>query len=67
MAIASLLMLPESPYASIFAEKGDPGVRAIQDWIDDAWCAGFDPQGRSQFKGQIIGSSKWVGPTGKES
>lgn len=65
MAIASLLLLPDSPYASLFAKKGDPGVRAIQDWIDEAWRAGYDPQGRAQLKGQIVGTSKWVGPTGR--
>lgn len=46
-------------------EKTDPGVRTIQQWIEDAWRAGFDPHGKQQLKGKLVGTSKWIGTSGK--
>ncbi|BEI80265.1 hypothetical protein CcaverHIS002_0107940 [Cutaneotrichosporon cavernicola] len=63
MTIASLLMLPNSPYTSLFSGDGEPGIRAIQEWINEAWRERYDLPGRAQFKGEIMGTSKWIGPS----
>ncbi|KLT38768.1 DUF1671-domain-containing protein [Cutaneotrichosporon oleaginosum] len=63
MSIASLLLLPNSPYTSLFSGESEPSVRTIQNWINEAWRAGYDPAGRAHFKGKIVGTSKWIGPS----
>lgn len=57
-------MLPGSPYTSLFSGEGEPGIRNIQRWIHEAWRAGYDPRGKAQFKGEIMDTSKWIGPSG---
>ncbi|ORX40679.1 peptidase family C78-domain-containing protein [Kockovaella imperatae] len=67
MVITALLDFPFRPeYRTVFdAEKNgsEPCVRRTQGWIEEAWSEGFDPEGRAHFKGKLLGSSKWIGPT----
>ncbi|KAK9816663.1 hypothetical protein WJX72_003439 [[Myrmecia] bisecta] len=39
-----------------------PDVRSLQSWLDLAWEAGFDPEGRQQV-GRVTGTRKWIGVT----
>ncbi|WVQ73078.1 hypothetical protein IAR50_002641 [Cryptococcus sp. DSM 104548] len=64
MALSALLSVPD--YAAVFdrAKNGaDPGVRRVQGWIEEAWAEGFDPMGKEQFGGQVLGRRKWIGPS----
>ncbi|KAG6854952.1 hypothetical protein C0991_009775 [Blastosporella zonata] len=77
MACAALMDQTAQPkYASLLGEPSSPGVRDIQQWIEDAWKAGkllsgnsgrrlkclpgFDPQGAQQLK-KLVGTKKWLG------
>lgn len=61
MAIATMW----DTYPSALQDRGDPGVRAIQAWIEEAWRAGFDLAGKEQLKGKLVGTKKWIGTTGE--
>ncbi len=39
---------------------GTPSVLELQDWIEEAWDAGFNPQGRVETGG-IRGTRKYIG------
>ncbi|WOO79237.1 Ubiquitin carboxyl-terminal hydrolase ZUFSP [Vanrija pseudolonga] len=56
MVISALVSEP--PYREVFP---NPGVRAIQSWIEDAWRAGYDPEGRFQLQDKLLGTRKWIG------
>lgn len=62
MSMSALLLLPSSPYLGRFK---DPGVRNVQGWVEEAWRAGFDQEGKQQLKGKLVGTSKWIGTTGE--
>lgn len=64
MAIAT--MQTHGIYRSVFENRADPGVRSIQNWIEEAWRAGFDIAGRDQLKGKVAGTQKWIGTTGED-
>lgn len=38
-----------------------PGVRNLQQWIEDAWTAGFDKEGANDLKNKLVGTKKWIG------
>ncbi|KAL7418476.1 hypothetical protein Q5752_006934 [Cryptotrichosporon argae] len=62
----SALILAQPAYRPIFSREkngADPGVRRVQGWIEEAWAAGFDEEGKTQLKGQVLGSRKWIGTT----
>lgn len=40
-----------------------PSVCRIQELIEAAWAAGFDPAGREQLSGKLVGTKKWIGAT----
>ncbi|WVO12504.1 hypothetical protein L204_100104 [Cryptococcus depauperatus] len=64
MLISTLLSVPE--YQPIFAKDNngaEPSVRRIQGWIEEAWAQGYDPDGREQLGGNILGRKKWIGPS----
>ena len=67
MVMDALLQFPFRPeYRDVFdAEKNgsEPGLRRIQGWIEEAWGEGFDPGGRQHFRGKLLGTRKWIGPT----
>lgn len=31
------------------------------------YCAGYDQQGREQLKGEIVGTKKWIGTSGRSA
>ncbi|KAJ7261389.1 peptidase family C78-domain-containing protein [Mycena haematopus] len=37
-----------------------PSVRNLQQWLEDAWNDGFDPEGALQLR-PLVGSKKWIG------
>ncbi|KFD58095.1 hypothetical protein M514_00858 [Trichuris suis] len=41
---------------------GIPTVPKIQTIIEKAWGEGFDSCGRSELKGTLVHTSKWIGP-----
>ena len=62
--VISALMLHSPAYRTIFDSSNngaDPGIRRVQGWIEEAWAAGFDPDGRRQLKGKVLGTRKWIG------
>jgi hypothetical protein len=65
MAIAN--MQTQNLYPTVFSHRADPGVRSLQQWIEEAWRSGFDPTGREQLKGKLSGSQKWIGTAGERS
>ncbi|GAA6048034.1 hypothetical protein JCM3770_000158 [Rhodotorula araucariae] len=40
-----------------------PTIREWQEMIEQAWVAGFDPQGASHFGGKLVNSRRWIGTT----
>uniref|UniRef100_A0A1I8JA26 Zinc finger with UFM1-specific peptidase domain protein n=1 Tax=Macrostomum lignano TaxID=282301 RepID=A0A1I8JA26_9PLAT len=40
-----------------------PSVRKLQQLIEDAWSAGFDPVGRDQLGSRLVNTRKWIGTT----
>lgn len=55
------VLVSEPQYREVFP---NPGVRAIQSWIEDAWRAGYDPEGRFQLQDKLLGTRKWIGTSG---
>lgn len=61
MACAALMDQPFQPmYFPLLDHPTPPSVRNLQQWIEDAWKAGFDPEGARQLK-QLVGTRKWIG------
>nr|KIR47468.1 hypothetical protein I312_03231 [Cryptococcus bacillisporus CA1280] len=64
MALTSLLFIPS--YVPLFSKSSngaEPGVRRVQGWIEEAWEEGYDPQGKQQLSGEVLGRRKWIGPS----
>ncbi|MBW0465383.1 hypothetical protein O181_005098 [Austropuccinia psidii MF-1] len=40
-----------------------PSISTLQHLIEDAWRAGFDPEGAADFGGSLINKKKWIGTT----
>lgn len=40
-----------------------PTIPELQDIIERAWKAGFDPPGADHFRNKLRGSRKWIGTT----
>lgn len=38
-----------------------PTIADLQHIAEAAWAAGFDPEGKLHFKGQLVGSRRWIG------
>ncbi|KAI6043056.1 peptidase family C78-domain-containing protein [Pisolithus marmoratus] len=38
-----------------------PGVRNLQQWIEDAWEQGYDTVGAKQLRGDLVGTRKFIG------
>lgn len=66
MAISAMSMHDGSVHRIFSKETNgvDPGIRRIQGWIEEAWAAGYDIEGRDQLKGKLLGTRKWIGATG---
>ncbi|KAG6869075.1 hypothetical protein C0993_003395 [Termitomyces sp. T159_Od127] len=64
MACAALMDQNIQPdYSTLLSGPPSPGVRDLQQWIEDAWNAGFDPRGAQQLK-KLVGTKKWLGTAG---
>ncbi|EAL19277.1 hypothetical protein CNBH3760 [Cryptococcus deneoformans B-3501A] len=64
MSLTSLLSVPS--YAPLFSKSingAEPGVRRVQGWIEEAWEEGYDPEGKQQLGGTVLGRRKWIGPS----
>ncbi|WWD19554.1 hypothetical protein CI109_104015 [Kwoniella shandongensis] len=64
MCLSALLSIPA--YRPLFAREhngAEPGVRRVQGWLEEAWKEGYDPEGRAQLKGKVLGTRKWIGPS----
>lgn len=64
MALTSLLFIPS--YVPLFSKSSngaEPGVRRVQGWIEEAWEEGYDPEGKQQLDGEVLGRRKWIGPS----
>nr|XP_019010235.1 uncharacterized protein I206_04703 [Kwoniella pini CBS 10737]OCF49016.1 hypothetical protein I206_04703 [Kwoniella pini CBS 10737] len=64
MSLSSLLSIPA--YQTMFdpqSNGAEPGIRRAQGWIQEAWEEGFDPLGREQLRGKVLGTRKWIGPS----
>lgn len=55
----------EAEYRSVlFGGTGHlPPVPRLQEWLDRAWQAGFDPEGAEQLEGSVAHSKKLIGAT----
>ncbi|GJE86956.1 peptidase family C78-domain-containing protein [Phanerochaete sordida] len=61
MASAALMSQQSQPlYFPLLDAPIHPGVRNLQEWIEDAWTQGFDEEGRSQLK-KLAKTTKWIG------
>ena len=38
-----------------------PTIQQLQTITEQAWEAGYDPEGRRHFKGKLVGSKRWIG------
>lgn len=67
MAISALSIHDQTVHRIFSKETNgvDPGIRRIQGWIEEAWAAGYDIEGRDQLKGKLLGTRKWIGATGQ--
>ncbi|OXG77798.1 hypothetical protein C349_05048 [Cryptococcus neoformans var. grubii Br795] len=64
MSLTSLLSIPS--YVPLFSKStngAEPGVRRVQGWIEEAWEEGYDPEGKQQLGGTVLGRRKWIGPS----
>ncbi|KAJ6488636.1 peptidase family C78-domain-containing protein [Mycena vitilis] len=61
MACTSLMDQQFQPmYFPLLDHPTPPSVRNLQQWIEDAWKDGFDPEGARQLR-PLLGSKKWIG------
>ncbi|KAF5324490.1 hypothetical protein D9611_004483 [Ephemerocybe angulata] len=61
MACAVLMVQPFEPmYFPLLDEPIPPGIRNLQQWIEIAWDAGFDPEGKEQLT-KLMGTRQWIG------
>jgi len=47
-------------YAPQLVDEPGPGVRNLQRWIEAAWSAGFDEEGKADLS-PLLDSHKWIG------
>ena len=62
MACTALMDQQVQPlYFPALDQPPSPGVRNLQQWIEDAWHAGYDPEGAADLKSKLVGTRKWIG------
>ncbi|KAG0706334.1 peptidase family C78-domain-containing protein [Suillus ampliporus] len=62
MACAALMdQQIQSIYYALLDDPFPPGVRNLQRWIEAAWKEGYDPEGASDLKNQLVDTKKWIG------
>jgi hypothetical protein len=55
LLIASSITTPQT--------TGIPSITLWQQIIEDAWKAGFDPDGAAHFGARLVGKKQWIGTT----
>ncbi|KAF7359376.1 hypothetical protein MSAN_01280200 [Mycena sanguinolenta] len=61
MACTALMDQQSQPmYFPLLDHPIPPGVRNLQQWLENAWSEGFDPEGAKELR-PIVGSKKWIG------
>lgn len=65
MLSSALIQIPQYRQCLFDGTGRVPDVRELQRYIEAAWADGFDPPGREQLQGQLQGTSRWIGATGK--
>lgn len=63
MLFSSLIKLPRFSELVKKVTNGVPSIPCIQGLIEKAWEMGFDPRGRIQLDGKLVGTRKWIGAT----
>ena len=63
MMFSSLLKLPRFSEIVKKVTTGVPSIPCVQELIEKAWSFGFDPRGRAQLDGKLVGTRKWIGAT----
>ncbi|KZT69050.1 DUF1671-domain-containing protein [Daedalea quercina L-15889] len=62
MVCASLMVQTIQPmYFPFLDHPYPPGVRHLQQLIEEAWSAGFDQEGAQQLKRHLTGTGKYIG------
>ena len=63
MMFSSLIKLTRFNQLITKVTTAVPSIPCIQSMIEKAWEAGFDPRGRVQLDGKLVGTRKWIGAT----
>ncbi|KAI0646907.1 peptidase family C78-domain-containing protein [Trametes meyenii] len=62
MACAALMDQQQQPlYFPLLDAPKPPGIRNMQETMEEAWRNGFDREGASQLENQLVDTSKWIG------
>lgn len=62
MACAALMDQPIQPlYFCHLDDPLAPGVRNLQQWIEDAWKQGYDAIGAKELGNKLVGTKKFIG------
>ena len=60
MSLSSLVTIPA--YRShLLSSAWPPSIRGVQEWIQQAWEAGYDEEGKAYFGGKLVKTRKWIG------
>ncbi|KAI0637117.1 peptidase family C78-domain-containing protein [Trametes polyzona] len=64
MACAALMDQPRQPvYFTLLDSGAPPGIRNLQELLEEAWRNGFDKEGAKQLDHRLVGTQKWIGTT----
>ncbi|KAJ8502299.1 hypothetical protein ONZ51_g45 [Trametes cubensis] len=65
MACAALMDQQVQPmYFPLLDSPLAPGVRNLQQTLEEAWQKGYDEEGAEQLKHRLVGTKKWIGTAG---
>ena len=67
MLSSALIKIPQYKEVLFGGSGCIPDIPGLQRWIEEAWEEGFDPPGREQLHGRLVGTSQWIGATGMTS
>ncbi|XP_055330972.1 zinc finger-containing ubiquitin peptidase 1-like [Paramacrobiotus metropolitanus] len=64
MLISAMLSIPrcKEQWRARLGSCFVPSILYLQQLMQQAWNAGWDPQGNTEHRGEIIGSKNWLGP-----
>ncbi|TFK54817.1 hypothetical protein OE88DRAFT_1732116 [Heliocybe sulcata] len=58
---ALLSQTQRKEYWDLLEKPTPPGVRNLQKWIEEAWKQGYDKEGATQLKRQLVDTKQWIG------